>query len=316
MSESVKKVLITGGAGFVGSHLCDYYRRKGWNVIALDNLLTGSVGNIKHHFSDRHFSFIRHDISKPILISGKVDLVLHFASPASPPDYLKHPIETMKAGSLGTHNALGIARKNRATFLLASTSEVYGDPLVSPQKENYWGNVNPIGPRSVYDEAKRFAEALTLAYEKQHRMCVKIARIFNTYGERMRLQDGRVIPNFITQGLLGKPLTVYGAGSQTRSYCYISDLTTGICALARSRERGPVNLGNPNELSVLDLARLIKKLLNSKSIIVRRPLPVDDPKLRCPDISLAKKSLSWKPEVKLQEGLQRTIAYFREALQR
>ena len=310
----MKKVLITGGAGFIGSHLCDHYRRKGWNVVALDNLITGSVKNIKHHFSERHFLFIRHDISKPILISGKVDLVLHFASPASPPDYLKHPIQTMKVGALGTHNALGIAKKNRATFLLASTSEVYGDPLVSPQKENYWGNVNPIGPRSVYDEAKHFGEARTLAYESQHRMRVKIVRIFNTYGERMRLEDGSLIPNFITQALLNKPMTVYGAGTQTRSYCYVSDLIRGLDALVHAKERGPVNLGNPNELPVLGLARLIKRLLKSKSPIVRKPLPVDDPKLRCPDISLAKKSLNWKPEVSLEEGLAKTISYFREAL--
>lgn len=311
MSQIAKKVLITGGAGFIGSHLCDHYRRKGWNVIALDNLLTGSVGNIKHHFLDRHFSFIRHDIAKPILISGRVDLVLHFASPASPPDYRKYPIQTMKVGALGTHNALGIAKKNRATFLLASTSEVYGDPLVSPQKESYWGNVNPIGPRGVYDEAKRFSEALALAYHREHQFDVKIVRIFNTYGERMRLHDGRVIPNFITQALSGRPLTVYGDGSQTRSYCYIADLVRGLDRLIRSNVRGPINLGNPNEMSVLRLARLIKRLLGSKSRIVHKHLPVDDPKQRCPDISLAKKSLKWKPEVRLEDGLGRTIAYFR-----
>lgn len=305
-----KKVLITGAAGFIGSHLSDHFIRKGCKVIGIDNLITGSAQNLKQHFSNPKFSFIKHDISKPILLSGGVDLVLHFASPASPPDYLKHPIQTMKVGALGTHNALGIAKKNHATFLLASTSEVYGDPLVSPQKETYWGHVNPIGPRSVYDESKRFAEALALAYHREHKLDVKIVRIFNTYGQRMRPEDGRVIPNFITQALSGKPLTVYGNGSQTRSYCYIDDLIRGLDRMIGSSERGPVNLGNPNEMSVLKLAKLIKRLLSSKSPIVHKSLPVDDPKQRCPDIALAKKSLRWKPEVRLEDGLEKTIAYF------
>ena len=305
-----KKVLITGAAGFIGSHLSDHFIRKGCKVIGVDNLITGSAQNLKQHFSNPKFSFIKHDISKPILLSGGIDLVLHFASPASPPDYLKHPIQTMKVGALGTHNALGIAKKNRATFLLASTSEVYGDPLVSPQKETYWGHVNPIGPRSVYDESKRFAEALALAYHREHKFDVKIVRIFNTYGQRMRPEDGRVIPNFITQALSGKPLTVYGDGSQTRSYCYIDDLVHGLDLLISSGVRGPVNLGNPNEMSVLRLAKLIKRILNSKSSIVHKALPVDDPKQRCPDISLAKKTLKWKPEVCLEDGLEKTIAYF------
>ncbi len=310
----VKKVLITGGAGFIGSHLCDHFMRKGFKVIALDNLITGSVENIKHLFSDRNFSFIKHDISKPIFLSEKIDLVLHFASPASPPDYLKHPIQTLKVGALGTHNALGIAKKNRSIFLLASTSEVYGDPLVSPQTESYWGHVNPVGPRGVYDEAKRFAEALTLAYHREHAVRAKIVRIFNTYGPRMRLEDGRVIPNFITQGILGKPLTIYGGGRQTRSYCYVDDLVKGLDLMARSRCTGPINLGNPNEMSVLKLAKTIRGLLETKSRVVHKELPIDDPKRRCPDISLAKKELKWKPEVYLKEGLRRTIAYFRRTL--
>ena len=305
-----KKVLITGAAGFIGSHLSDHFIRKGCKVIGIDNLITGSAQNLKQHFSNPRFSFIKHDISKPILLSGGIDLVLHFASPASPPDYLKYPIQTMKVGALGTHNALGIAKKNRATFLLASTSEVYGDPLVSPQKETYWGHVNPIGPRSVYDESKRFAEALALAYYREHKFDVKIVRIFNTYGERMRPEDGRVIPNFITQALSGKPLTVYGDGSQTRSYCYIDDLVRGLDRLIGSGQHGPINLGNPNEMSVLRLAKLVKRILNSKSSIVYRDLPADDPKQRCPDISLAKKTLKWKPEVRLEDGLEKTIAYF------
>ena len=309
-----KKVLITGAAGFIGSHLSDHFIRKGCKVIGIDNLITGSAQNLKQHFSNPHFSFINHDISKTILLSGGIDLVLHFASPASPPDYLKYPIQAMKVGALGTHNALGIAKKNRATFLLASTSEVYGDPLVSPQKETYWGHVNPNGPRSVYDESKRFAEALALAYHREHKIDVKIVRIFNTYGERMRLRDGRVIPNFITQALSGKPLTVYGNGGQTRSYCYIDDLVRGLDCLVGSTLRGPVNLGNPNEMSVLKLAKFIKRLVGSKSRIVHRSLPVDDPKQRCPDITLAKKSLKWKPEVRLEDGLERTIAYFRGAM--
>ena len=307
-----KRVLVTGGAGFIGSHLCRRFLDRGHRVIALDNFITGSRANLKPLLNDRRFRLIEHDISKPIEIDGPLDHVLHFASPASPPDYLRHPIQTMKVGALGTHNALGIAKRKRAVFLLASTSEVYGDPLVSPQKESYWGHVNPIGPRGVYDEAKRFAEALTLAYHREHRVDTKIVRIFNTYGERMRPEDGRVIPNFITQALLGRPLTVYGDGRQTRSYCYVSDLVDGIEKLLASRLNTPVNIGNPNEMSVRRLADVIRRMTGSKSAVVKRPLPVDDPKQRCPDISLAKKELRWSPKVPLDRGLARTIEYFRE----
>ena len=310
------KILITGGAGFIGSHLCDHFLGKGHRVVCLDNLITGSVGNIRHHLKNKNFKFIKHDISKPIRMPVKFDAVLHFASPASPPDYLKHPIQTMKVGALGTHNALGIAKRDKTVFLLASTSEVYGDPLVSPQRESYWGNVNPVGPRGVYDEAKRFAEAMTLAYHHEHRVNVKIIRIFNTYGPRMRPLDGRVIPNFITQALLGEPMTVYGDGSQTRSYCYVDDLVRGIDKMLSVKTSGPVNLGNPNEMSVLHLAKLIARLTGSKSRIVYKPLPADDPKLRCPDIALAKKLLGWQPRVPLGEGLGKTIGYFRNALGR
>lgn len=305
------KLLITGGAGFIGSHLCDHFIRAGHSVLCLDNFITGSLRNIEHLMSHSRFKLIRHDISKPITIQGRIDYVLHFASPASPPDYLKHPIQTLKVGSLGTHNALGIAKAKQAKFFLASTSEVYGDPLVSPQKETYWGNVNPVGPRGVYDESKRFAEAIALAYHREHRIDTKIIRIFNTYGERMRPEDGRVIPNFISQALSGKPLTVYGDGSQTRSYCYIDDLVRGIALVMHSRLNEPVNLGNPNEMSVLLLAKKIKKLTSSKSKIVYRPLPQDDPKQRCPDIDLAKKKLGWKPKMDLDAGLMRTVSYFR-----
>lgn len=305
------KLLITGGAGFIGSHLCDHFIRQGHSILCLDNFITGSMDNIEPLRKNSRFRLIRHDISKPIAIPGRVDYVLHFASPASPPDYLKHPIQTLKAGSLGTHNALGIAKVKKARFFLASTSEVYGDPLVSPQKESYWGNVNPVGPRGVYDESKRFAEAITLAYHREHGIDTKIIRIFNTYGERMRPEDGRVIPNFISQALLGKPLTVYGNGSQTRSYCYIADLVRGIERVMNSRLNQPINLGNPNEMSVLLLAKKIQKLTGSKSKIVYRPLPQDDPKQRCPDISLAKKKLGWSPQMALDEGLIKTIEYFK-----
>jgi len=315
MGQKTKKhVLITGGAGFIGSHLCDYFIRKGCRVIALDNFITGSKENIRHLFSDKNFSFIRHDISKPINLRGPVDFVLHFASPASPPDYLKFPIQTLKVGALGTHNALGIAKLKKSVFLMASTSEVYGDPLVNPQSEDYWGHVNPVGPRGVYDEAKRFSEAITLAYHRQHNIDVKIARIFNTYGPRMRLEDGRVIPNFITQAILGKPITVYGDGRQTRSYCYIDDLVKGLDKLLHSKLHTPVNLGNPNEMTVRELAKKILELTGSKGRMVYKPLPADDPKVRCPDILLAKKALGWKPEIPLKVGLLLTIAYFREKI--
>ena len=309
---SKKNVLITGGAGFIGSHLCEYFLRAGARVIALDNFITGSEENIRLFRREGRFSFIRHDISDAIDIPGKIDYVLHFASPASPPDYLKHPIQTMKVGSLGTHNALGIAKKKKAVFLLASTSEVYGDPEVSPQREDYWGHVNPVGPRGVYDEAKRFAEAITLAYHREHRVDTKIVRIFNTYGPRMRPEDGRVIPNFITQALLGRPITVYGSGKQTRSYCFVSDLVEGLSRLLLKGPNAPVNLGNPNELSVMGLAKLILRMTGSDSGIVYRALPEDDPKLRCPDITLAKRLLKWEPRVSLESGLRTTIPYFEE----
>lgn len=307
-----KRFLITGGAGFIGSHLCDHFLGQGHCVTVLDNFITGSLGNLKSHRSSKRFRLIRHDISKTIQISGAVDYVLHFASPASPPDYLKFPIPTMKVGALGTHNALGIAKKKKATFLLASTSEVYGDPEVSPQSESYWGRVNPVGPRGVYDEAKRFAEALALAYQREHRMNVKVIRIFNTYGERMRPEDGRVIPNFIMQALKGKPLTLYGDGSQTRSYCYVSDLVSGIEKALLSKLDGPVNLGNPNEMSVKRLAEVILRLTGSKSPLTHCPLPVDDPKQRCPDITRAREKLDWEPKVKLEDGLDRTILFFKK----
>jgi dTDP-glucose 4,6-dehydratase len=312
VSKKSKRILITGGAGFIGSHLCERFVGQGHSVICLDNLITGSERNIQPLLGSRRFRFVRHDISKPIFLPGDIDLVMHFASPASPPDYLRHPIQTLKVGSLGTHNALGIAKKKKAAFILASTSEVYGDPLVNPQDESYWGHVNPVGPRGVYDEAKRFAEAITLAYHRQHKLDVKIVRIFNTYGPRMRPEDGRVIPNFISQALSGKPLTVYGNGSQTRSYCYIDDLAQGIERAAFSRFHQPINLGNPNEMSVLKLAKLIIKLTGSNSPIIYKPLPVDDPKMRCPNIALAKKILKWQPRVSLEKGLIRTIGYFEE----
>lgn len=308
--------MITGGAGFIGSHLCDHFVAQGHSVICLDNFITGSKENIRHLLTHRRFSLVKHDISKPIKIHGKVDLLLHFASPASPPAYLKHPIPTLKVGALGTHNALGIAKKKKSVFLLASTSEVYGDPLVSPQKESYWGNVNPVGPRGVYDEAKRFAEALALAYHREHKLDVKIIRIFNTYGERMKLEDGRVIPNFLAQALSGKPLTVYGNGLQTRSCCHVDDLIRGIDKMVHSKLNQPVNLGNPDELTMLGLAKTILKLTGSKSRIVYKPLPIDDPKVRCPDITLAKRLLNWSPAISLKEGLSRTIRYFKEALQK
>lgn len=305
------RILVTGGAGFIGSHLCERFLSRGHSVVAVDNLITGSAANVRPLKNHRRFSFLRRDISAPYAVSGALDAVLNFASPASPPDYLKLPIETMKVGSLGTMHALELARKKKARFLMASTSEVYGDPAVSPQREDYWGHVNPVGPRSVYDEAKRFSEALTMGWRREYGVDAKLIRIFNTYGERMRPEDGRVIPNFISQALKGKPLTVFGDGSQTRSYCYVSDLVDGIEKMLWSKEEGPVNLGNPNEMTVLRLAQVILRLTGSKSRLVRRPLPQDDPKRRCPDIALAKKKLGWSPRVRLEDGLARTIAYFR-----
>lgn len=325
------KTLITGGAGFVGSHLCDRLIAEGHEVLCLDNLRTGSRANIQHLLSHPHFIFIRHDVNQPIDIaalwkaraneSGRsvrelphFDYVLHMASPASPKDYADHPIHTLKASSLGTHHALGLAKADQSIFLLASTSEVYGDPEIHPQPEEYWGNVNPIGPRSVYDEAKRFAEALTMAYCRQHASKVRIARIFNTYGERMRLDDGRVLPNFLTQALQGRPLTVYGDGSQTRSCCYVSDLVDGLYRLMVSEETGPINLGNPEEVTVLELARQVIQRTGSPSSIVFQTLPVDDPARRRPDITKATKLLGWRPTVCLADGIAKVIPYFRERL--
>ncbi len=304
------RVLITGGAGFIGSHLCEFFLNKGHTVICMDNLITGSLKNIHPFFQQKRFSFIRHNVSKHIDVSGPLNAVLHFASPASPPDYLEHPIPTLKVGALGTHNALGVAKAKKATFLLASTSEVYGDPLVNPQPETYWGNVNPIGPRAVYDEAKRFAEAITMAYHHSHGIPIRIVRIFNTYGPRMRLNDGRAIPNFISQALTQKPLTLFGTGNQTRSFGYVDDLIAGIYKLLHSNYNSPVNIGNPNEMTLADLAKRILKLTGSSSKIVHRPLPKDDPKVRRPDIRLARKKLRWEPKVALDEGLKETIAYF------
>lgn len=306
-----KTVLITGGAGFIGSHICERLLSGGYRVICMDNLLTGRLSNVRRLFKNRKFTFINHNVCRHIALRQKIDYILHFASPASPSDYLNYPIQTLKVGSLGTHNALGLAKAKKAVFLLASTSEVYGDPLVHPQAESYWGNVNPTGPRGVYDEAKRFAEAITLAYRRVHKIDTKIARIFNTYGPSMRKNDGRAIPNFISQALSNKNITVYGKGNQTRSFCYIDDLTEGITSLMLSKINEPVNLGNPDEYTVLGLAKEIIKLTGSRSRITFRPLPEDDPRVRCPDIKKAKRYLRWFPRVSLREGLINTITYFR-----
>ncbi len=309
-----KTVLITGGAGFIGSHLCETFLAKGLRVVIVDNLITGNTANLKQAARHPKFVSIDQDVSKFIEFPDPVNYVLHFASPASPLDYLQFPIQTLKVGALGTHNALGLAKAKKAVFLLASTSEVYGDPLVHPQKEDYWGNVNPVGPRGVYDEAKRFAEALSMAYFNVHAVDVKIVRIFNTYGPRMRLNDGRAIPAFISQAITGQPITVFGDGRQTRSFCYIEDMIEGILKLVFSKLHEPVNIGNPNEMTVLDLAKKIVQLCGSKSKIEFKPLPVDDPKQRRPDIGRAKKELGWEPKVALEEGLTKTIAYFKESL--
>ncbi len=309
-----KRVLITGGAGFLGSHLCDRYLADGSEVIVADNLLTGRMQNIEHLVGNPRFSFIRQDVSNYLHVPGKLDLVMHFASPASPDDYHRWPIPTLKVGALGTHKALGLAKDKKAVFALASTSEVYGDPLVSPQPESYWGNVNPIGPRGVYDEAKRFAEAMTMAYHRAHGIPVRIVRIFNTYGPRMRVKDGRAVPNFITQALRNEPITIYGTGKQTRSLTYVDDLVEGIVRLVKSKQTGPMNIGNPREMTLLSIAKLVKKLTGSKSRIVHKPLPVDDPKVRRPDIALARRTLKWSPTVDAEDGLARTIAYFRAVL--
>ena len=305
--------LVTGGAGFLGSHLCEYLLNQGHEVIAMDNLITGCVDNIAHLRSE-NFSFIKHDVTNYIYVEGPLDYILHFASPASPLDYLELPIQTLKVGSLGTHKALGLALEKGAAFLLASTSEVYGDPQIHPQPESYWGNVNPVGPRGVYDEAKRFAEALTMAYHRYHNVETRIARIFNTYGSRMRPEDGRAIPTFIPQALRGEPITVFGDGKQTRSFCYVSDLIDGIYRLLMSGCNDPVNLGNPDERSILELTERIVRLTGSKSQIVHRPLPVDDPKVRQPDITTAERLLGWRPSVDLEEGLRVTIDWFRERM--
>lgn len=302
--------LVTGGAGFLGSHLCDRLLAEGHRVIAMDNLLTGNLANIAHLRSDPKFEFIHHNVSNHIELPGDLDYIFHFASPASPIDYLELPIQTLKVGSLGTHNALGLAKAKGARILLASTSEVYGDPLVHPQVESYWGNVNPIGPRGVYDEAKRFAEAIVMAYHRYHRLETRIVRIFNTYGPRMRPNDGRIVPAFCCQALKGEPMTVFGDGSQTRSFCYVSDLVEGIFRLMMSDCDTPVNIGNPRELSVLEFAVKIKELTKSDSPIVHKPLPVDDPKVRRPDISKAKSILGWEPVMPLEDGLSKTIEYF------
>lgn len=304
--------VVTGAAGFLGSHLTDLLLARGHRVIGIDNFVTGTVDNISHLAGNRNFRFIEQDVTQFIFLDGAVDYVWHFASPASPIDYLELPIQTLKVGSLGTHKALGLAKNKRARFLLASTSEIYGDPLVHPQTEDYWGHVNPIGPRGCYDEAKRFAEALTIAYHKEHRIQTRIVRIFNTYGPRMRLNDGRVVPAFISQALRNKPLPVFGRGNQTRSFCYVSDLVEGIYRLMMARYELPVNIGNPAELTVLDFAREIIHLTRSRSRIVFKPLPQDDPRQRRPDISRARKYLKWEPKIPLAQGLIKTIEYFRQ----
>jgi len=308
----VKRTLFTGGAGFLGSHICDRLIAEGHFVICMDNLITGNMDNIAHLFGNDNFKFIKHDVTEYIYVEGELDFILHFASPASPIDYLKLPIQTLKVGSLGTHKALGLAKAKKATFLLASTSECYGDPLAHPQSEDYWGNVNPVGPRGVYDEAKRFAEAITMAYHRYHGVETRIARIFNTYGPKMRLDDGRALPAFICQALRREELTVFGDGLQTRSFCYVSDLIEGIYRLLMSDEILPVNLGNPSEITILDFAEKILELTGSKSKITFKTLPEDDPKIRQPEISKAKKLLNWEPKISLDEGLKITLEYFKE----
>ncbi|MDD2773320.1 MAG: SDR family oxidoreductase [Elusimicrobiales bacterium] len=311
------RILVTGAAGFLGSHICERLIEEGHSVVGMDNLLTGSLENLDGLFGNERFLFVKHDVTNYIVVPGKLDAILHFASPASPDDYLRHPIPTLKVGALGTHKALGLALEKKAVFMLASTSEVYGDPQVNPQPETYWGNVNPIGPRGVYDEAKRFAEAMSTAYHNYHGVEVRIARIFNTFGPRMRINDGRAVPNFITQALKNRPLTVYGDGSQTRSLCYVSDLVEGLYRLLNSKLNTPVNIGNPHEMTMLELARTVKALARSKSAISFKPLPQDDPRVRRPDITLARRHLgNWSPEVPVKDGLAGTIRYFRRKLKK
>jgi dTDP-glucose 4,6-dehydratase len=305
------RAVITGAAGFIGSHLSETLLNRGWSVVGIDNLLTGSVDNIAH-LSTKEFTFVKHNVTNYINVEGPVDLVLHWASPASPIDYLELPIPTLKVGALGTHNALGLAKAKNARFVLASTSEVYGDPLEHPQKETYWGNVNPVGPRGVYDEAKQFAEAITMAYHRYHGLDTKIVRIFNTYGPRMRLNDGRAVPAFMSQALRGEDVTIFGTGTQTRSFCYVTDLVDGILRLAESKENDPVNIGNPHEMTIEEIARTIIRMADSKSQIVYRSLPEDDPKVRQPDITRARTLLGWEPKVALEEGLTKTLEYFRK----
>jgi dTDP-glucose 4,6-dehydratase len=308
------RALITGGAGFLGSHLSDKLIERGWDVICMDNLVTGAAPNIAHLVSHPRFRFVQHDVTRYINVDDHLDAVLHFASPASPDDYLKLPIPTLKVGALGTHNTLGLALAKKAKYLLASTSECYGDPEVSPQPETYWGHVNPIGPRGVYDEAKRFAEAMTMAYHRYHKVDTRIVRIFNTYGPRMRLNDGRALPNFLYQALTGKPITVYGSGKQTRSFCYVADLVEGLMKLLDSGEHEPTNIGNPQEITILEFAERIRELTHTKAEIIFKPLPQDDPKQRCPDITKARRVLNWEPKVGLAEGLRFTLEYFQKKI--
>ncbi|HSF41363.1 MAG TPA: UDP-glucuronic acid decarboxylase family protein [Thermoanaerobaculia bacterium] len=311
----MSRAVITGGAGFLGSHLCERALAEGHEVVCVDNLVTGRLENLSHLLERDDFEYLEHDVSKPFNVEGPVDYVLHFASPASPIDYLELPIQTLKVGSLGTHNTLGLAKAKEARYLLASTSEVYGDPKEHPQKETYWGNVNPVGPRGVYDEAKRFAEAMTMAYHRYHGLDVRIVRIFNTYGPRMRLRDGRVVPAFVQQALTGEPMTVFGEGQQTRSFCFVSDLVEGIWRLLMSDLREPCNIGNPREMTILEFAETIRAAVGSSSPIVFKPLPVDDPQTRQPDITQARERLGWEPKVSLKDGLESTITYFRQVLE-